>query len=115
MKLIIAGGRDYQLTQRDYLRLNEIHVKTRISTVVSGGAPGADANGEEWASHYYIPVRRFRADWKKHGRAAGPMRNREMAEYADAVALFPGGCGTESMYQEAKKAGIEIFDFRNSS
>jgi len=112
MKLIVAGGRGYHLTQADYLRLNEIHVKTRILTLVSGGASGADADGEEWARRLYIPIRRFPADWKAHGKAAGPIRNRQMAEYADAVVLFPGGRGTENMYQEAKKAGLEIYDFR---
>jgi predicted Rossmann-fold nucleotide-binding protein len=34
-----------------------------------------------------------------------------MAEYADAVALFPGGRGTASMRKEAEKAGIEVYDF----
>lgn len=113
MKLIIAGGRNYQLTQEDYKRLNALHAENRISTVASGGASGADADGETWARYKNIPVRRFRADWRTHGRAAGPMRNRQMAEYADAVALFPGGRGTQSMYNEAKKAGIKIFDFRS--
>jgi predicted Rossmann-fold nucleotide-binding protein len=35
-----------------------------------------------------------------------------MAEYADAVALFPGGRGTENMASEAAKAGLKVFDFR---
>ena len=35
-----------------------------------------------------------------------------MAQYADAVALFPGGIGTKSMYNEAVAAGIVIYDFR---
>jgi hypothetical protein len=35
-----------------------------------------------------------------------------MAKCADAVALFPGGRGTENMYQEALKAGLIIYDFR---
>jgi len=33
------------------------------------------------------------------------------AEYADAVATFPGGRGTDSIYGEAKKVGITIYDF----
>jgi predicted Rossmann-fold nucleotide-binding protein len=35
-----------------------------------------------------------------------------MAQYADAVVLFPGGKGTQSMFDEATKAGIVIFDWR---
>ena len=56
--------------------------------------------------------KRFPADWDKHGRAAGPIRNAQMARYADAVALFPGGRGTASMRRVAEKAGITVYEFR---
>jgi len=79
---------------------------------VSGGAPGADHEGERFAKADNIPLTVFSAQWIKYGKAAGPKRNREMAEYADAVVLFPGGKGTESMYREAGQAGIKIFDRR---
>jgi hypothetical protein len=108
LKVIIAGGRDYQVTLEDWQKLNEIP----ITEVVSGGASGADKGGEQYAEDKQIPVRKFPADWKEHGRAAGPIRNREMAQYADAVVLFRGGIGTNSMKAEAEKAGIAIYDFR---
>jgi hypothetical protein len=109
MKLIIAGGRDYKGTKSDALRLNTIE---GVTEVVSGCANGADAFGQWWAKHNGIAVKQFHADWRTHGRAAGPMRNRQMAEYADAVVLFPGGRGTESMKKEAEKAGLVIYDWR---
>lgn len=108
MKCIVAGGRDYRLTQSDLDKLDVLD----ISEVVSGGATGADASGESYAYFNGLPVKRFPADWQTHGRAAGPIRNQQMAEYADAVALFPGGRGTASMYKEAVKAGIKIYDYR---
>jgi hypothetical protein len=108
MKTIIAGGRDYQLDEWDLGQLDQIG----ITEVVSGGAPGVDTSGESWAEYNLLPVKCFPADWKKHGRAAGPIRNRQMAEYADAVALFKGGIGTQSMFNEAKRAGIKIYDYR---
>lgn len=108
MAVIVAGGRDYQFTADDIAKLERIPVRE----VVSGGATGADRCGEQWAESRGIPVKQFPADWKTHGRAAGPIRNRQMAEYADAVALFPGGRGTASMAKEAEKAGIAIYDFR---
>lgn len=115
MRLIIAGGRNYQMDLADYMRLEKIHLQFGpITEIVSGGAPGADKEGEIWADISGISVKKFEADWKAHGRAAGPIRNRQMAEYANAVALFPGGRGTASMATEAKQAGIEIFDFRES-
>lgn len=112
MKLIIAGGRDYYLAQADYARLDELHARQPIAEVAYGGATGADQCGRKWAIDRGIPVRCFPADWNAHDKAAGPMRNAAMAAYADAVALFPGGKGTQSMYNEAKKAGLRIFDFR---
>lgn len=112
MKLIIAGGRDYQFTEDDYARLDELHSEIRVTEVVSGKAPGADTCGEEWARRHGLPVAEFPADWTTHGRAAGPMRNHAMAVYADAVALFPGGRGTNSMCRLATKEGIRVFDFR---
>jgi hypothetical protein len=108
MKLIIAGGRGYNLSEEDKQRLDGIE---GVTEVVSGTARGVDKDGELWAEARGIPVRRFAPDWRL-GKAAGIQRNRDMAAYADAVALFPGSRGTESMYEIAKKKGLRIFDFR---
>ncbi len=107
MKTIIAGGRNYEFSQYDIERLDLLE----ITEVVSGCATGADAEGEAWARKWGIPIKEFPADWKKHGRAAGPIRNREMAEHADAVVLFPGGVGTASMRRQAQIHGLRIYDF----
>jgi len=109
IKLIIAGGRDYTLTQEDYEKLDAI---PDVEEIISGGAPGADAGGEMWAWNRDIALKIIRAEWHIHGRAAGPIRNKVMAEYADAVALFPGGRGTASMKREAQKADLVIYDYR---
>lgn len=109
MKLIIAGGRNYRIESSDIINLNQID---DVTEVVSGGAKGADYYGELWAETRGIPVRLFLADWIKYGKSAGAIRNREMARYADAVVLLPGGNGTNSMFEEAKKAGLKIFDWR---
>lgn len=111
MKLIIAGGRDYYLTLDDFTNLNAI--RDQVAEVVCGGADGADNCGKLWGEAHNIPVRLFAADWKKHGRSAGPIRNREMSEYADALAIFPGGKGSANMLEEATKRGLKIFDFRS--
>lgn len=109
MKLIIAGGRSYNLSEADKRRLDEIE---GVTEVVSGTARGVDTDGEAWAEGRGIPVRRFAPEWSRLGSAAGVQRNRDMAAYADAVALFPGSRGTKSMYEIAKKKGLRIFDFR---
>jgi hypothetical protein len=110
MRLIVAGGRDYQFTEGDIAFLDK--VAPAITEVVSGGATGADRCGEEWASKNGIPVKVFPADWDTHGKAAGPLRNRQMAEYAQGVILFPGGAGTASMHREAAANGLYIVDRR---
>lgn len=109
MKLIVTGGRGYYLTQHDIERLNAID---GVSEVVSGGFRGADETGESWADSAGLPVKRFLPDWVTYGSAAGTIRNKQMAEYADAVVLFPGGKGTANMKQEAEKARIKIYDWR---
>lgn len=90
MKLIIAGSRNYSPSPEDIDRQFDdfLLVKSDITEVVSGGAAGADDAGEAWAAVNGLPVKRFPANWKKYGRAAGPIRNAEMADYADAALVF---------------------------
>lgn len=108
MKAIIAGGRNYIGTPKDIEVLNYIHAQERIDTVISGGASGADAFGEAWAKSRFIPVRRYPADWNRHGKAAGPIRNREMAAVADILIVFPGGRGTQDMIRAAEARLIPV-------
>ncbi len=115
MKLIIAGGRHYQLTTEDFVKLENLHKEIHITEVVSGKCRGADSGGETWAKVNKIHVEPFPADWDRYTRgSAGPIRNRQMAQYADAVVLFPGDSGTASMCREAKIAEIKIYDWRES-
>lgn len=102
MKLIIAGSRDVRLTIieiGEVLRERKVPVEL-VTEVVSGGAAGMDTCGEEWASYHGIPIKYFPANWDLHGKAAGPMRNKEMALYADAalIVMKKGGSpGSKNM------------------
>ena len=109
MKTIIAGGRDYILSQQDYEYLDTLP----ITEVVCGCATGADTCGEEWAKRKRIPVERFPADWQRYGKSAGYIRNEKMAKYAQACVLFPGGKGTKNMEVEAKRHGLKIWKVEN--
>jgi hypothetical protein len=82
----------------------------RITEVVSGTARGADRTGEQWASENNVPVKRFPADWDKHGKRAGYLRNADMAEYAEALVAFWDGQsrGTKHMIDLAEKAGLRV-------
>ncbi len=60
-----------------------------------------------------IPIKKFVPDWTKYGKVAGPIRNAEMAAYADAVILFPGGKGTTNMLETAKEFNLDILVVEN--
>ncbi len=90
MRLLIAGSRDWYPTPEEIDAVFDdfLFVKADVVEVVSGGAPGADDAGEAWAAINDLSVRRFPANWQKFGKAAGPRRNRRMAEYADGAFVF---------------------------
>lgn len=111
-RLIIAGGRGKALTLAEYAKLDRLQP---VAEVVSGGALGVDHCGALWAARNRIPCTVFRADWKKNGKAAGPMRNEAMAKYATDLAVFDGGLGTANMVKNAKKYGLTIHDFRTKT
>lgn len=109
MRVIIAGGRDFH----DYGVLLDaiIECNFNIQTVVSGGAKGVDALGERYAEAADVPLKLYPADWERHGRAAGPIRNAMMAENADAlIALWDGKSrGTKNMIETARKLGLIVY------
>lgn len=112
MKVIIAGNRDFA---NDGLLKNvcdKFHAEHTVTEVVSGCASGADTLGEQWAARNRIPVKKFHAEWQTYGRSAGPLRNKQMAEYADALILFDFGIGrgSASMRAEAKKRDLVIVE-----
>lgn len=118
MKVIIAGSRDAPKHVLDCLAFvidQLINKRWEIDEIVSGGCAGPDMAGEDWAIVYGVPVKRFDADWKKHGKAAGPIRNREMADYADAAVVIWDGKsrGSKNMIDEMKKRGkpVEVVIF----
>lgn len=94
LKVIIAGTRTFAATEDQidkWIKEPLEKMGGYVAEVVSGGATGIDAAGEKWARAHDIPIKVFKADWDKHGRAAGPIRNRLMAEYADALVVIWDG------------------------
>jgi len=81
-----------------------------ISSIIAGGARGADTMAKHLAHAWNVPFRMFKADWNKHGKAAGPLRNQRMLDEGkpDLVVAFPGGRGTADMVRRARAAGIEV-------
>lgn len=116
MKTIIAGGRDFYDWFWFCEQMAGYASTANISEVVSGCAQGADAMGERFARRYNIPIKEFPANWSKHGNAAGPIRNAEMAKYAEALIAFWDGKskGTTNMIETATKLGLKVTVFSTS-
>lgn len=118
-RIIIAGSRDfddYKLLEKACDKLfKQYEAKFGKLEVVSGCARGADKLGERYAQNRNYYVKRFPADWDKHGPAAGPIRNKEMADYANACVVFYNGFskGSKNMIETAKKKRmpIAVIDF----
>ena len=108
MRVIIAGGRNYFPTI-DEITIAVAKSGFKIGQVISGNAPGVDVCGERWAESHSIPVVLFPALWAKHGKKAGPIRNAEMAEFAEGLIAFPGGPGTTNMIANMKRLKKPIY------
>ena len=108
MKVIIAGSRT--ISDRESVEAAIKASGFEITEVVCGMARGVDTEGFNWAKDNNIPVKEFHADWEKYGRAAGPIRNKQMAEYADALIAFWDGKsrGTKHMIDLAKRANLKV-------
>ena len=111
-RVIIAGGRD--ITDYDLVLEAIEQSRFQIDVVVSGGASGVDSLGERFAEESDLDLTIFRADWQTYGRAAGPIRNRKMAENADAlIAVWDGKSrGTKNMIETATKLGLHVYVHR---
>lgn len=125
VRVIIAGGRDFDNEDRLDLTMNElfgmmVRLHPEKLEVVSGMARGADRLGREWAIDNMIAVKEMPADWDTYGKQAGWLRNNDMAEYARnaagpgvLVAFWDGtSTGTKNMITLGLTHGLEVHVYR---
>lgn len=86
--------------------------------LINGGAYGADLAADTYAVVNGLPIDVFKADWETYGKAAGPIRNKQMLEEGkpDLVVAFyydlnNKSKGTSHMVSIAKKAGVEVLEY----
>ena len=122
MKLIIAGSRDL-IVPPSFIS-SCIHMYDLEPTEIVSGASGQeedgynvthyangiDGCGERWAFDNDLAVRRFSAKFKTLGLKAGPIRNEEMAKYADALLLIWDGVSRGSLSMRTKMIGKPIYE-----
>ena len=107
-RVIIAGSRSAVYSDGIKEKVTFLLNGLTDVEIVSGTARGADKIGERIAEELGLPLKRFPADWDKHGRSAGPIRNRQMAEYGTHLILIWDGVskGSKNMLEEARKRGL---------
>lgn len=115
IKLIIAGSRSVQnpevMQEVAYRYFPDLHVVSLYYEIVNGCASrGVDLLARQWASEHNVQLRRFPADWDEHDKAAGPIRNQEMVDYADElVAIWDGeSTGTRDVFEKALECGLDV-------
>jgi hypothetical protein len=113
-RIIIAGGRDFN----DYDRLCAFMDQWTLDNdmgpdntdFISGAAAGADWFGELWATSRGYKVMLFPANWTDHGKAAGYIRNKQMADEATGLVAWWDGTsrGTSHMISVMSGRGLPI-------
>lgn len=111
LRVLVCGGRDFRDKAAVFRELDALQARYGRLTVIQGGAAGADALAREWAyAQPSVHLVNEPADWKRHGRAAGPIRNKLMLDVhrPEIVLAFPGGRGTADMQKQAERAGVRV-------
>ena len=80
MRVLICGDRNWTDSKLIKETIEEITKSLYINYIIEGEAWGADKLGAKVAQELGIKVIKYPADWKKYGKAAGSIRNRQMLE-----------------------------------
>lgn len=115
MRVLVCGGRDFghpNTLEEDFIRLTLYQNLSYKDVIIEGEARGVDLAARRFAEEHGLAFEAYPADWDKHGKAAGFIRNKEMLTKGkpDIVIAFPGGRGTAMMVELAKKAGVKVIE-----
>lgn len=122
MKLLITGSRGWKDADKvlEVIREHKERAEMRAEPffLIHGHAKsGADAMADAAARRLGMiagaDLIRVPADWKRYGKAAGPIRNQKMLDdhEPDVVAAFRAtgkSSGTDDMIQRAQRAGVHV-------
>lgn len=109
MTVLVCGDRRWKHGAAPIIKALRDH---RATSVIHGAARGADTCGDFAAKTLRLPVQSFPADWERHGKAAGPIRNQRMLDEGkpDLVLAFhddiDSSKGTRHMVAIATRAGV---------
>lgn len=105
----VTGGRNYQEQDHVLRVLSELSPYT-VRLVLGDCKTGVDCYALSYAEMMHMPFTVYHADWKKHGKSAGPRRNTAMIVVGkpDLLLAFPGGAGTLDCTRQAAKHKVPV-------
>lgn len=113
--LAIVGSRGFGGVEVFVERVEQWIVKNgRPDRIVTGCARGTDAMARRFAADKKIPLVVKPAEWRKYGRAAGPIRNAEIVKECTTMLAFrmemsPGTSNSIALAKKANKP-VEVVD-----
>jgi len=117
LRVLVCGGREFDdytgfanyLYRNFHPAADEMYL---TPIIIHGDAKGADFLARIWAKANSFSQEKYPANWKTHGKKAGPIRNQEMLDRGkpDVVVAFPGDTGTADMISKAKKQGVPVVE-----
>lgn len=116
-RILVCGARDYTDAKKIHTELSNLLHAYGPFILIEGEARGADRIARNWGDRHLprMNIKPFPANWKRFGRGAGPIRNRQMLELGkpDIVLAFGGkdGTGTNNMVKIAKRAGVFVREY----
>lgn len=118
MRVLVCGSRTWN--DRKFLNdiLNHLAKVIDIEVIIEGEAKGADTMAREWAEDKGVNVDAYPANWGEFGKAAGPIRNKQMLEEGQpklVIAFYDGhredSRGTANMVAQAKAASVGVLEY----
>jgi hypothetical protein len=110
MIVLVCGARNFRDRELLFSRLDELHAQFRLTEIIHGDSPGADALAGLWARERGIYARVFKADWQKYGKSAGAIRNDRMVHNGKPalVVAFAVGPDLKDLLERTNKARIAL-------
>ena len=119
MRVLVCGGRDFDDWDKLDGALKKVlrqsfneKINSHELVIIEGGAIGADFLARVWAIYEGYSFLEFPADWNRHGKKAGSIRNQQMLDEGkpDLVLAFPTekSIGTWDMIKRATDAGVQV-------
>ena len=113
VSVVIGGYRNFENYEifKNFVDSCLAELDFKEMTILSGHCKGVDLMGERYAKEKDLALELYPAEWKKYGKAAGPIRNKQMVEKADIVIAFvcERAKGTKNLIAQAKKLDKKVF------